>query len=65
VSDPADGEPGAEHHRPGDRGSPRQAISNWREYQATFGTKLGLAARNLSVRLRGRSCCGHAGQPGC
>ena len=27
--------------------------------------KLGLVARNLARRLRGRGCCGHPGEPGC
>jgi hypothetical protein len=42
-------------------------VSNWNEYEASTGTKLALAARNLFVsRWHNRlMCCGHPGQPGC
>jgi len=41
-------------------------ISNWSDYDATFGTKLRMAARNLWRRVvRRQTCCGNHGQPGC
>jgi hypothetical protein len=41
-------------------------ISNWREYEAPFATKVRLALRNHALRFVRRStCCGHDGQPGC
>jgi len=41
-------------------------ISNWREYDAPFTTKLRLAAKNYGVRVVRRSnCCGNDGEPGC
>jgi len=41
-------------------------ISNWREYEAPFATKLRLAVRNSTLRFVRRStCCGHDGEPGC
>jgi hypothetical protein len=53
-----------EHRR--NRGSIGQLVTNWNEYEASFGKKLALAARNLTWgRLRHRTCCGHDGQPGC
>ncbi len=54
-------EPGHGHH-----GSPRAIITNWREYDAPFATKLRLALRNAWIRVAKRqSCCGHDGEPGC
>ena len=53
------------HHDHPYHGSPGQLISNWHDYRAPVGTKLGLAARNLARRLMGRTCCGHPGEPGC
>jgi hypothetical protein len=41
-------------------------ISNWREYDAPFATKLRLALRNYGLRaVRLSNCCGHDGEPGC
>lgn len=41
-------------------------ISNWADYDAPFGTKLRMAARNLWRRVVLRqTCCGNHGQPGC
>lgn len=46
--------------------SPRAVFSNWRDYDAPFGTKLRLALRNSWIKLRhAQSCCGNAGEPGC
>lgn len=44
----------------------RAFFTNWREYEAPLGTKLGLAIRNRTRALFSRAqCCGHPGQPGC
>jgi hypothetical protein len=41
-------------------------LSNWREFEAPFLTKLRLAARNNWLKLRRRvNCCGNEGEPGC
>lgn len=49
-----------------DRPSFRSAITNWRTYDAPFATKLRMMLSNNWTKLRTRrSCCGHAGQPGC
>jgi hypothetical protein len=41
-------------------------VSNWREYDAPWSTKLRLALRNYGLRFVRRSlCCGNDGQPGC
>lgn len=41
-------------------------ISNWREYDAPFATKLRLALKNYGRRFVRRSnCCGNDGEPGC
>lgn len=41
-------------------------ITNWREYEAPFTSKLWLALRNNWIKLRNRSaCCGNNGEPGC
>ncbi|MGE5596402.1 MAG: hypothetical protein ACM3S1_10270 [Hyphomicrobiales bacterium] len=46
--------------------SPRAIVTNWREYDAPFATKLRLLLRNGWARVRHRSsCCGHHGEPGC
>jgi hypothetical protein len=46
--------------------SPRNVISNWREYDAPAVVKLRMAARNMWRRVVLRqSCCGNHGQPGC
>ena len=40
--------------------------TNWREYDAPFGTKLRLLLRNNWEKLRsGSNCCGNDGEPGC
>ena len=44
----------------------RALITNIREYDAPFATKLRLALRNTALKIRQRSaCCGHPGEPGC
>ena len=44
----------------------RNFFTNWREYEAPLGTKLGLTLRNRTRALFSRAqCCGHPGQPGC
>lgn len=41
-------------------------ITNWREYDAPFATKLRLLLRNNWRKIRTRSsCCGNDGEPGC
>jgi hypothetical protein len=41
-------------------------FTNWREYDAPFGTKLRLTMRNrLKATFTTRQCCGHPGEPGC
>jgi len=41
-------------------------LSNWRESDAPFLTKLRQAAKNNWRKLRTRqNCCGNDGQPGC
>lgn len=41
-------------------------VTNWRDYDAPFGTKLRLALRNNWTKLRTRqNCCGNEGEPGC
>lgn len=55
-----------EHDHHHGRSSFGAMVSNWREYDAPFLTKLRLAARNNWIKLRtGSSCCGNHGQPGC
>jgi hypothetical protein len=50
-----------------DHGSVGGWITNWNEYDASTGTKLALAARNLLIGRWKKAllCCGHPGQPGC
>jgi hypothetical protein len=49
----------------GDRAGPSQFWGNLRaSREGTVQTAFTLA-RNLARRLRGSSCCGHPGQPGC
>ncbi len=41
-------------------------LSNWREYDAPFLSKLRMAAANNLRKLRPPGgCCGNDGQPGC
>jgi hypothetical protein len=41
-------------------------VTNWREYDAPFTTKLALGVRNrLKATFSRRQCCGNLGQPGC
>jgi len=41
-------------------------IANFRETDAPFVTKVGMAVRNNLIKLRTRKdCCGHLGEPGC
>jgi hypothetical protein len=43
-----------------------QFVTNWREYDAPFTTKLALGVRNrLKATFSRRQCCGNHGQPGC
>jgi hypothetical protein len=42
----------------------RAFFTNWSEYDASFGTKVGLTIKNRARALRG-GCCGNHGQPGC
>jgi hypothetical protein len=56
-------EPGEEH---GPKPSPGALLSNWTSYDASFATKLRMAASNTLIKLRKRqACCGNNGQPGC
>jgi len=48
------------------RPSFRASVTNWREYDAGFGTKLRMLLRNNWRKVRTRSnCCGNDGEPGC
>ncbi len=48
------------------RPSFRAVVTNWRTYDAPFGAKLWMLARNNWTKLRRRSdCCGNTGEPGC
>jgi hypothetical protein len=48
------------------RPSSRALITNFRDYDADFLTKVRLAAGNTLTKVKTRSsCCGHPGQPGC
>jgi hypothetical protein len=50
----------------GDGPSIGTVISNWSDYDASFATKLRMAARNIWRRVVLRhNCCGNHGQPGC
>ena len=41
-------------------------VTNWREYDAPFTTKLALGVRNrLRATFSRQQCCGHLGEPGC
>jgi hypothetical protein len=41
-------------------------FTNWREYDASFATKLRLGVRNrLRATFSRAQCCGNHGQPGC
>ena len=43
-----------------------QFVTNWREYDAPFATKLALGVRNrVKATFSRQQCCGHHGQPGC
>lgn len=40
--------------------------ANWASYDASFTTKLRMAASNTLIKLRThQGCCGNHGQPGC
>ncbi len=44
----------------------RNFFTNWRTYEAPFGTKLRLTLRNrLRATFSLAQCCGRPGQPGC
>ncbi|MGH2735190.1 MAG: hypothetical protein ACRDKZ_06405 [Actinomycetota bacterium] len=48
------------------RPSIRSFFNNFNEYDAPFATKVQLAIRNNSIKIRrGSACCGHHGEPGC
>ena len=48
------------------RGSPREVITNWREYDGSTGEKMRLYVRNTWKKIRTfSSCCGNHGEPGC
>lgn len=54
----------AEQRRP--KPSFGNSITNWRESELPFFTKLRLSLRNNWTKLRTRqNCCGNNGQPGC
>jgi hypothetical protein len=41
-------------------------FANWASYDASFTTKVRMAAANTLIKLRRhQSCCGNHGQPGC
>ena len=43
-----------------------EPVSNWRDYDAPFTTKLRLFVRNMWIKASTRSlCCGNHGEPGC
>jgi hypothetical protein len=42
----------------------RAFFTNWKEYDAPFGTKVALTFKNRTKALR-HGCCGNHGQPGC
>jgi hypothetical protein len=42
----------------------RAFFTNWSTYDASFGTKARLFAKNRGRSLR-TGCCGNHGQPGC
>jgi hypothetical protein len=42
------------------------AFTNWKTYDAPFGTKLQMLLKNNLTKVRTRQqCCGQPGQPGC
>ncbi|MBI4260934.1 MAG: hypothetical protein HY658_10250 [Actinobacteria bacterium] len=43
----------------------RNVFTNWTEYDAPVGRKVAIGMRNAALRLRGKPCCGHPGEPGC
>jgi hypothetical protein len=48
------------------RPSIRVSIANFRDYDASFATKMKLVVVNNFTKLRTHSsCCGNHGQPGC
>ncbi len=48
------------------RSSMRNVVTNWRECDGPFGTKLSMLLRNNWRKLRSQSnCCGNDGEPGC
>ncbi len=48
------------------RPSLRAVVSNFREYDAPFATRVRLLLRNNWKKVRTRSnCCGSDGEPGC
>ena len=46
--------------------SVRSFFNNFRDYDASFGDKLRLAAKNTRIKMKNKSdCCGNHGEPGC
>lgn len=44
----------------------RALVTNFRDYDADFLTKVRLSVSNTMTKVRTHSsCCGHPGQPGC
>jgi hypothetical protein len=44
----------------------QNAFTNWREYDAPFGTKVRLTVRNrVRATFSKQQCCGRTGEPGC
>lgn len=43
-----------------------EAWRNYRDYDASWVTRLRLGVVNQAVKIRtGKPCCGHPGEPGC
>ena len=53
--------------RPKIRPSMRDSLTNWRQSDLPFFSKLSIAMRNYGRRfgVPPRNCCGNTGQPGC
>lgn len=52
--------------RPRVQPSLRDSLTNWRQSQLPFFSKMRMAMRNNWTKLRTRqNCCGNYGQPGC
>ena len=53
--------------RPKIRPSMRDSLTNWRQSDLPFFSKMFVTVKNYSRRFRlpPRNCCGNYGQPGC